>query len=214
MNSVVNITRSTLAYNIAGSGWGGAVGTFSDVFIQDSTFEHNEATTYGGDLLVSGGAHVEVVRTVFKGARAATYGGSISAEGGGSSTRLTDSTFLDTQAAEYAGLSRVDVASRVEFVRCFISTITSPASVFQVEDADSSLSIVDSIIHNITSGTVIIDDSSGAAFAVQLDTVHFHSNARPALVSCARGTEAGRQVGAAKCAHQQPRERQRGQRRK
>ena len=183
--SIVNITRSTFAYNIAISGWGGAIGTYGDVFIQDSTFEHNEATTYGGDVLVSGGAHVEVVRTVFKGARAATYGGSISAEGGGSSTRLTDSTFLGAQAvASSGGLARLSLGSRAEFVRCSVSATTSPTSVFQLDDPGSSLSILDSVIANITQGTVIIDDTTGDEFATQLDLVTFDaSNTIPALRS-------------------------------
>ena len=145
--SVANITRCTIAYCHVG-GWAGAIGTFGDAFIQDSTFEHNEAGSYGGDMLVASGARVEVVRTVFAGARAGWHGGSICLEGGGSAT-FADSTFLDAQAGTVGGLARIFTAARAEFVRCSIAATTSPTSVFQLNDPGSSLSIVDTVIANI-----------------------------------------------------------------
>ena len=182
MYSVVNITRSTLTYCHA-NGFAGAIDSWGDIFIQDSTFEHNEAGTYCGDLLIGSTAHAEVVRTVFEGARAATYGGSITVESASSAT-FTDSTFLGAQAATVGGLARIYLASRAEFVRCSIAATTSPTSVFQLDDPGSSLSIVDSVIANITRGSVIIDDTTGDEFATQLDLVTFDaSNTVPALQS-------------------------------
>ena len=138
---------------------------------------------YGGDLLASEGARVEVVRTVFTGARAGMHGGSTCLEGGSSAT-FADSTFLDAQAGTVGGLARIYSAARAEFLRCSISGTTSPASVFHVDDPESSLSIVDTVIANITQGSVIIDDATGDEFATQLDLVTFDaSNTIPALQS-------------------------------
>ena len=182
-NSVVNITKCALVY-CRTQGHTGAVGAWSGhVFIQDSTFDHNEADMYGGDMLVTEGARVEVVRTVFTGARGGNYAGSLNLDGS-SSTTFTDSTFLDAQAGTVGGLARIWVAARAEFVRCSISATTSFTSVFQLDDPDSSLSIVDSVIANITQGSVIIDDTTGDEFATQLDLVTFDaSNTIPALQS-------------------------------
>ena len=117
------------------------------------------------------------------GARAGSHGGSICAEGGGSAT-FADSTFLDAQAGTVGGLARIFTASRAEFVRCSIAATTSPTSVFQIDDPGSSLSIVDTVIANITRGSVIIDDTTGDEFATQLDLVTFDaSNTVPALQS-------------------------------
>ena len=69
-------------------------------------------------------------------------------------------------------------------MRCSVSATTSPTSVFQLDDPGSSLSILDSVIANITQGTVIIDDTTGDEFATQLDLVTFDaSNTIPALQS-------------------------------
>ena len=92
---------------------------------------------------------VEVVRTVFAGARIGSFGGIIDLEGGALAT-FTDSTFLDAQAGTVGGLARVYTAARAEFVRCSISATTSPTSVFQLDDPGSSLSIVDSVIANLS----------------------------------------------------------------
>ena len=54
----------------------------------------------------------------------------------------------------------------------------------RVDHSGSSLSIVDSVIANITQGSVIIDDTTGDEFATQLDLVTFDaSNTIPALQS-------------------------------
>ena len=79
--------------------------------------------------------------------------------GTGSSGTFTDSTFVDTQAADVhgGGLAMFMFNARAEFVRCSISNTTSSENVFVFLEG-SSLSIVDSVIANITRGSVIIDD--------------------------------------------------------
>ena len=179
-NCFVNITRCTLMYCRA-MAYSGALLLDGPAYIQDSTFEHNEAGIYGGDVLLAG-AHVEVVRSVFTGARAETYGGSFILSSG--SATFTDSTFRDIQAGTTGGLINIEVSSRAKFVGCSISATTSPTSVIQLDNAGSSLSIVDSVIANITQGSVIIDDTTGDEFATQLDLVTFDaSNTIPALQS-------------------------------
>ena len=182
----VNITRCTLAYCRAlGSA---ALFVTGAAFIQDSTFEHNGGLVCGGDVSATG-AHVEVVRSVFAGARVYACGGSLLVTSAGSAT-FTDSTFRDIQVVSTTGrvttggLISVQSSSRAEFVRCSVSATTSTTSVFQVDEPGSSLSIVDSIIANITQGSVIIDDTTGDEFATQLDLVTFDSsNTIPALQS-------------------------------
>ena len=115
--------------------------------------------------------------TCFAGARAGSYGGSICSEAGSSAT-FADSTFLDAQAGTVGGLARIFTAARAEFVRGSVAATTSPASVFQVDDPDSSLSIVDTVI---VMPAVLPPTASSAPLLYSLYLV------LPAYLRCARG---------------------------